>query len=211
MNIFDISVGINSDLPVWPGDPQVRIESAGSIKKGDTCNLSYLHISAHSGTHIDAPLHFIDEGGSIGSIALERLMGRVQVVEVPPGTQRINAAIIADLPIQPGTERILFKTENSVLWKSGQPFFYAYTALDASGADSLIQLGIQLVGIDYLSISIFDEVIPPHLLLLSNGIIILEGCDLSNVQPGLYTLICLPLKVNEIEGAPVRAILIQDA
>jgi arylformamidase len=210
MKILDISVNVDASLPVWSGDPAVKIEGAASIINGDSYNLSYLHISAHTGTHIDAPLHFIEDGGSIGSIALERMIGSVQVVEVPAGTSHINAAVIENLSIQAGVERILFKTSNSALWGKGNQFDETYTALDASGAGKLVDLGIQLVGIDYLSISIFEDVIQPHILLLSKGIIILEGCDLSNIQPGMYSLICLPLKVNAIEGAPVRAILMQE-
>lgn len=210
MKILDISVNVDSDSPVWSGDPAVRIESAASIQNGDSYNLSYLHISAHTGTHIDAPLHFLEHGGSIGSIALERMMGPVQVVEIPVGNHRINEAVIGDLPIQAGVERIIFKTSNSALWGKGNQFHEAYTALDSSGAEKLVDLGIQLVGIDYLSISIFEDVMQPHILLLSKGIVILEGCNLSNVQPGIYSLICLPLKINSIEGAPVRAILMQE-
>jgi arylformamidase len=172
--------------------------------------LSYLHISAHTGTHIDAPLHFLEDGGSIGGIALERLIGPVQVVEVPVGTSCINAAVIEALPIQSGVERILFKTSNSSLWGKGNQFDETYTALDTSGAEKLVDLGIHLVGIDYLSISIFEDVMQPHIILLSKEVVILEGCDLSNVQPGMYTLICLPLKINSSEGAPVRAILMQE-
>jgi arylformamidase len=210
VKILDISVNVDASLPVWSGDPAVKIEGAASIKNGDSYNLSYLHISAHTGTHIDAPLHFLEDGGSIGSIALERMIGPVQVVAIPAGTFRINAAMIEKLPIQKGVERILFKTSNSALWGKGNLFYEDYTALDVSGAKKLVDLGIQLVGIDYLSISIFEDTIQPHILLLSKGIVILEGCDLSNVPPGTYNLICLPLKVNAIEGAPVRAILIQD-
>jgi arylformamidase len=210
MQLFDISVSIQADLPVWPGDPAVDLQQAASMAQGDTYNLSYLHMSAHSGTHIDAPLHFIDRGNPVGSIALERFIGPVQVISIPKGMQRIDANIIDQLAIQPGMERILFKTDNSALWKNGKDFYESYTALDSSGAQRLIDLGVHLVGIDYLSISVYDDLIQPHVILLSRNVIILEGCDLSGVREGLYKLICLPLKVDSCEGAPVRAILLKE-
>ncbi|MBI9050515.1 MAG: cyclase family protein [Anaerolineaceae bacterium] len=210
MKIYDISVLVNEKLLVWPDDPPVELIQAASIENGDGYNLNRLKISAHIGTHIDAPLHFFEQGKNIGSIALETLIGPVQVVEIPAEIQRINSKIIDQLNIKHDVKRLIFKTENSKLWGRTQDFYESYTALDTSGAGRIVELGITLVGIDYLSISIFSEITKPHMILLSKDIVILEGCDLSDVPAGEYQLICLPLKVNEIEGAPVRAVLITE-
>lgn len=210
MKILDISVPVDVKLPVWPGDPQVKVVQAASTQDGDGYNLSRMEISAHSGTHIDAPYHFLADGGKVGSIPLEWLMGVVQVVEVPAEVNRINAEVIEKLQINPEVSRILFKTANSSLWSKNLPFYQAYTALDSSGAEKLAQMNLHLVGIDYLSISVFDDVISPHEILLSRQVVLLEGCDLSAVSPGMYQLICLPLRMDELEGAPVRAVLLQE-
>lgn len=207
MRTYDISVAINAQLPVWPGDPAVSIQQAVSMAAGDLYNLSYLNISAHTGTHIDAPLHFLHQGKPIGDIPLEHLVGPAQVVAIADDIRYIDADVIKQAGIVPGAKKILFKTINSILWGKSSQFFENYTALNTSGAQALVDLGVHLIGIDYLSVSVFDDTIKPHILLLSQDIVLLEGCDLSAVEPGAYELICLPLKLNEIEGSPARAIL----
>ena len=206
MDIYDISVPINHDLTVWAGDPPVHINQESFVEK-DGYNLHRLNISAHTGTHIDAPLHFLENGGNIGTIPLDQLIGPVVVVEIPESVTRITDQIISKLNIPESAERILFKTSNSKLWERGPEFVDSYVALDSSGARALLERNIKLVGIDYLSISVMVDLVQPHKMLLSNRVVILESCNLLDVPAGEYQLVCLPLKVNGIEGAPVRAIL----
>jgi arylformamidase len=207
MYIYDISVPINNDLTVWLGDPPVSISQESFIER-DGYNLNRLTISAHTGTHIDAPLHYIKDGPNIGSIELEQLIGPVLVIEIPQEIKIITGQVIESLNIPASTERILFKTENSKLWGRNTGFEKSYVGLDSSGAAAILKSKIKFVGMDYLSISILDDLVEPHKLLLSNKVVILESCNLSAVPAGEYQLVCLPLKVNEIEGAPVRAILL---
>ena len=207
MRVYDISVKIDEQLPVWPGDPAVSIVQEVSMATGDSYNLHRLHISAHTGTHIDAPLHFLDGGKTIGDIPLEYLIGPAQVVEIPERVHAIDAAVIQAAGIVPGVKKILFKTTNSRLWNSGRTFHEEYTALNTDGAQALAELGVHLVGVDYLSVSVYDDISQPHIILLQEDVVLLEGIDLSDVDAGIYELICLPLKLNDIEGAPARAIL----
>jgi arylformamidase len=209
MKIYDISVPVNKDLTVWKGDPPVTISKVASVQN-DGYNLHRLDISAHTGTHIDAPLHFIENGGNIGSIPLDALIGPVLVIEIPHETLKITDHILQSFDIPQSVERILFKTRNSKLWEKAPYFDESYTALVSSGAQYLVERKMKFVGMDYLSISTMDDLVEPHKILLSNRIVILESCNLQDVPAGMYQLICLPLKTNEIEGAPVRAILMAD-
>ena len=207
MKIYDITVPITDALTVWKGDPPVTITKVASTQN-DGYNLHRLDISAHTGTHIDAPLHFIEHGGNIGSISLESMIGPVMVIEIADEIQNITGEVLEGLHIPKSIERIIFKTKNSKLWHKAPRFDESYTALVTSGAQYLVDRKIKLVGMDYLSISVIDDLVQPHKILLSNRIVILESCNLLEVPAGMYQLICLPLKVNEIEGAPVRAILL---
>jgi arylformamidase len=210
MQIYDISVPLSEATPTYPGDPGIEITNHSSLKDGDPANVSLLHFGAHSGTHVDAPAHFIENGSKVGSLALTNLIGKVAVVNVPQETRVINQEFIT-INCEQTCERIIFKTRNSDLWQNlDQGFQSDYTYLAADGAKRLVQLGVKLVGIDYLSIEQYkSQDFETHRILLSNGVVILEGLDMRNVNAGTYELICLPLKIEggAGDGAPARAIL----
>lgn len=210
MRIYDVSVRLSETTPTYPGDPGIEIKSWKSLANGDSANVSLLHMGAHSGTHVDAPAHFIAGAGRVESLSLESLIGEAQVVAVPDNITTIDAGF-ATAHCQPGRERILFKTRNSNFWSGENPVFHSdFTHLDLSAAEYLISQGTKLVGIDYLSIEQFkSKTHETHLALLSKEIVILEGLDLREVDAGIYELICLPLRIasGSGDGSPVRAIL----
>ncbi len=208
MKIFDISVGIDENLPVWPGDPKPELSWIGRISAGDLSNITEINIGAHTGTHIDAPLHFLPDGGTLDSIALSTLVGEAQVLEVPENVTLITAEVLSMLE-EIRCERVLLKTRNSHFWAgSGGEFRQDFTALDASAAEYLVRHGVRLVGIDYLSIAPFEDPTPTHKLLLQEQVVILESINLSGVTAGTYQLVCLPMKLTGREAAPARAVLI---
>ena len=210
MPIFDVTVPISNDLPSWPSDPAVEISDWRSLPAGDGANVSMLNFGAHTGTHVDAPAHFIDGAGKVEALNLEVLIGDAEVVAVPDDHHAIDDAFVLD-NCSPGAERILFKTRNSAFWSEPKPQFHEdFTYLDLKAAETLVQRGLRLVGIDYLSIEKFGS--PKHethLALLSHGVVILEGLNLSEVPAGRYELICLPLRLrsNLGDGAPARVVL----
>lgn len=207
MRYLDISVGIKTDMLVWPGDDPVKVSWAARIEDGEEPNVSSLEIGAHVGTHIDMPLHFIEGGANLDSLDLDRLIGLALVVEVPDYLKVIDHQFLEGLNLRE-CKRLLFKTSNSRLWQNPQLKFYKdYVAVDPSGAKWLVEHGCELVGIDYLSIAPYDQSQEPHEILLSNGVIVLESINLDQVPTGAYELICLPLKLEGREASPVRAIL----
>lgn len=210
MPFYDISVSVSNDLPTWPGDPAVNISDWRSLANGDGANLSMLNLGAHTGTHVDAPAHFIEGAGKVESLPLDALIGEVEVVLVPDEYRAIDEEFVrAHCPAD--AQRILFKTRNSAFWNEAQPEFHTdFTYLDLAAAQMLALRGVKLVGIDYLSIEKYNS--PKHethVALLSHGVVILEGVNLSDVSAGKYELICLPLRLrsNLGDGAPARAVL----
>ena len=210
MPIYDVSVALSADTPTYPGDPVINISQSQSLANGDPANVSVIHFGAHSGTHVDAPAHFIAGGEGVDSLPLETLIGRVQVVEVPPTVDTITAEFI-NRNCDTGEIRYLFKTRNSNFWDNNATDFRSdYTSLDAAAARELARLGVRLVGIDYLSIEKFGaETFETHHALLSDSIVIIEGLDLRQISPGIYELICLPLRIvgGSGDGAPARVVL----
>jgi arylformamidase len=210
MTIYDISVPLSASTPTYPSDPTIEIKSWSQLDRGDAANVSLLHFGAHSGTHVDAPAHFIAGGSKVDALPLESLMGEVTVVEVPADIRAIDADFVGNNCNQ-SSERVLFKTRNSSFWSSSQEGFRTdYTYLQPDAARRLTERGIRLVGIDYLSIEQFkSESFETHRILLSSSVVILEGLDLRNVAAGSYELICLPLRIagGSGDGAPARAIL----
>lgn len=204
MKIHDITVPLSDELPTYPGDPPVSIEPVTRISRGDTANVSGIVMTTHSGTHLDAPRHFSDGGATVDHIPLTLLVGMARVVEIR-GVREIGRKELARLPVR-GVERILLRTDGGKLWN--RPGFNEdFPFLTEDGARYLLEAGVKLVGIDYLSIERFDSGGEVHRLLLGNGVLILEGLNLEGVEPGKYELICLPLKVKGGDGAPVRALL----
>ena len=212
MKIYDISVPITPDMPVWPGDPAVDLQQVSVIASGDSANISHLSMSVHTGTHIDAPKHFIDNGNTIGQIPLEKLVGEVLVMQIDDSVNVISALVLKSHPgidLLEDAQKVLFRTLNSSLWRqSPNEFRQDYIGIDASGAEFLAGLRLDLIGIDYLSIAPYDETLAPHQILLAEDIVLLEGLDLSKVQAGIFELYCLPLKIPGCEGAPARVILV---
>ena len=210
MPIYDVSVALSADTPTYPGDPSIDISQFLSLANGDPANVSLIHFGAHSGTHVDAPAHFIAGGRRVNSLPLETLIGRAQVVEVPSTIDAITAEFIAE-HCNMGEIRYLFKTRNSGFWNNNATGFRSdYTSLDAEAARELARMGVKLVGIDYLSIEKFGaETFETHHTLLSQGIVIVEGLDLREIAAGAYELICLPLRIagGSGDGAPARVVL----
>lgn len=209
MRIYDISLTISPELPVWPGDPAIVLERVASMEAGDEANVTFLKMSAHVGTHVDAPFHFL--GGdtpTVEKLSLNVLIGRAYVLEIPPEADRIEAALLSRMNIPARTRRILFKTRNSQLWAKGESAFQTdFVALTEDAAHFLVERGIRLVGVDYLSVAPYSAGTPVHQILLRAGVVLLEGLNLSQVSPGRYSLYCLPLKIQGADGAPARAIL----
>jgi arylformamidase len=203
MDLYDISVPLSAALPVYPGDPAVALEQLAPSDDG-AVSVTRLTLGTHSGTHLDAPRHVRHDGATMDEIPLDRLMGPATVLEIREDGE-IDRRLLHRLPVQ-GAERLLFKTGNSRLWR--QPGFCRdYSALTEDGAAWLVEAGVRLVGIDYLSIEAFSGSGRVHRILLDAGVLILEGLDLSAVPPGPYELICLPLAVAGGDGAPARAVL----
>jgi len=210
MPIYDVSVALSADTPTYPGDPSINISQFLSLADGDPANVSLIHFGAHSGTHVDAPAHFIAGGARVDSLPLKTLIGRAQVVEVPSAIDTITAEFITE-HCNTGETRYLFKTRNSSFWNNNATGFRSdYTSLDAEAARELARVGVKLVGIDYLSIEKFGaETFETHHTLLSQGIVIVEGLDLRQLSAGVYELICLPLRLagGSGDGAPARVVL----
>lgn len=209
MPIYDLSVPLCDEIPTYPGDPGIEIRDWFSLAQGDSANVSVLRFGAHTGTHVDAPAHFIEGAARVESLSLDVLIGEAQVVEVPKDLYSINEAFVNE-HCPPEAQRVLFKTRNSGFWRESRSFRKDYTYLELGAAKQLVNRGIRLIGIDYLSIEQFgQEGHPTHLALLSQGVVILEGLNLCDVSPGRYELICLPLRIRsgKGDGAPARAVL----
>jgi arylformamidase len=203
---IDISITLKEGIPVWPGDRELKIARDGDMSSGDPYNLSWCSMSMHTGTHMDAPYHFIREGVGIDRVPLETVIGVARVIEIFD-SEKIGAEELARHDIREG-ERILFKTRNSSTDWSRQPFRRDYVSLSSEAAKWIADRGARLVGVDYLSVGGFQEdQTEVHRRLLEAGIWIIEGLFMLHVQPGDYDLICLPLKVENGDGAPARAVL----
>lgn len=210
MKIYDISVTISPDLPVWPGDPLVRIERVAKIEEGANANVSRIAMSAHTGTHVDAPFHFLSDGSSAEHLSLALLTGPAYVLKLP-GVNVITASELKQANIPSGTLRLLIRTDNSGYWTGkGAIFQIGFTGISSDGAAYLVDLGVKLIGMDYLSVAPYKQSRPTHEALLKAGVVIVEGLNLSEITQGHYTLYCLPLKLAGCDGAPARAILISD-
>ena len=207
--IYDISLTVTPGLPVWPGDPPVVLKRVSKMEEGEHNNVSQLATSAHAGTHVDAPYHFIADGDTIEKLPVEILVGPAQVVELPADCALGTAEVLRQAGIADGVQRLLLKTRNSRYWtQPGLPFQTDFVAVSPDGAEYLVARGIRLIGIDYFSIAPFGDSVPTHRILLGAKLVILEGADLSQVPAGHYQLYCLPLKLGGSDGAPARAILI---
>ena len=208
MEIYDISLPLSERLPVWPGDGRVEVREIRSILAGAGSSASHLSCNVHSGTHIDAPSHVIPNGQSVDETPLDVLIGPVTVCDLPDVNQ-ISAADLAALQLPSDVQRLLIRTRNSAVWaEQASEFIETYVALTHDAARWIVERGIRLVGVDYLSVEIFGQPEPlTHRALLGAGVVIVEGLDLHQVDPGEYQLACLPLKLVGADGAPARAVL----
>jgi len=210
MKFHDVSLAISDELPVWPGNPGVSMKQTSSILAGDNANVTQIQMGVHTGTHIDAPSHFEIDGKTIDQLPIELLIGACRVVEIPDSCNYIGPAELAKTDLR-GVIRILFKTKNSKLWKYNKKIFQKnFIYLSKEGANFLIEHGIKLVGIDYLSVENFGSLDhATHHLLLRNQVVIIEGLNLSGIFEGEYDLIALPIKLKGADGAPARVILME--
>jgi arylformamidase len=210
MTIYDISLSISPNLPTWPGDPGLKLEQYASMDKGDHYNATQISSSVHLGTHVDAPRHFLNDGSAVEQLPLEVLTGPCYVTQLPDGIEAITAEVLDRTEITSEMKRVLFGTSNSHYWAKGESKFQTdFVAITEDGAEWLVERGVQLVGVDYLSVAPYNDSIPTHAALLKAGVVIVEGLNLSNIMRGFYDLYCLPLKITGSDGAPARAILIQ--
>jgi len=201
-DLIDISVPLRDGMVHYDKNPEIHVELAMSIARGDGANVSRLDFGAHSGTHVDAPAHFFVGGAGAETLPLEPFLGPAAVVDATHVQKALTEEELRGVDIPEGAERVLFKTRNSKLWATDE-FTRDFVRLDGSGARYLIDRGVRMVAIDYLSIGDHDA----HVALLEGGIAVLEGVDLGAVEPGAYRLICLPIAIVGCDGAPARALL----
>lgn len=203
---MDVSVPLKTGMVHWPDNPPVVIERMLNMNKGDVCNVSKLSMGAHTGTHMDAPVHFVRGGAGIDQMPLTATMGRARVIEIGD-SESIKPGELEMHQIQRG-ERVLFKTLNSQRCWQTNDFVEDFVYISHEAAQYLAELGAQTVGVDYLSVGGYTKDGPQtHQALLEGGIWIIEGLNLAQAQPGAYDLICLPLRIVGCDGSPARALL----
>lgn len=203
VEILDVSVVVRPGMVVWPGDPDVRAELASAIADGDEANVTRLSLGAHTGTHVDAPVHFFDGAEGAEALPLDALVGPCVVVEATTADRELGPEAFDS--VADGVERVLFKTRNSELW-AREGFVDDFVTLGDGAVREVVRRGLRLVGIDYLSIGDSGA----HRTLLRAGVVPLESLDLRGVDPGVYRLVCLPLRLAGADGAPARTILVRD-
>jgi len=204
---LDISLTISPDLPHWPGSPPTELTRRRDMARGDAVNDSTLSCGVHTGTHVDAPLHFLADGADVTLLSLDVLIGPA-VVAALPDAEVITAGDLEALDLPIDTQRLLLRTRNSEDWRRGERTFRTdFVALTTDAARWVVARGIRLIGVDYLSVQQFRGDPQTHIALLEAEIVIVEGLNLADVAPGDYELICLPLKLAGAEGAPTRAVL----
>ncbi len=205
MSWIDITRTLTNGMVHWPGDPPFRWQRVADINGPGTANVSQISTSVHNGTHIDAPLHFIEGGADIVEIPLSVLCGPALVVDVE-ADRDVEIEDLEDADIEKG-DRVLFRTVNRSLWESGE-FGESYRALSGDAAMWLVDHGVQLVGVDYLSVDGYHSPgKPAHYALLGNGVIVIESLLLDHVEPGRYEMVALPLKIASAEASPARVII----
>ena len=203
--LLDISVPLAASTPSWPGSPGFSSRLHSAMADGEPADASTIVADVHCGTHVDAPAHFIAGGRTVSELDLDVLVGAAHVASVG-SARRIGAAELEAAAIPPGTERLLLRSVNSGGW-SGRPFDPDFAALTADGARWVVERGIRLIGVDYLSVQRFEDGPETHRALLGAGVVILEGLELDGVAAGAYELLCLPLRLDAAEAAPARALL----
>lgn len=211
MRVIDVSLPIGPDLLTWPGDPAIEIAPRLRLSKGDPANVSELRIGTHTGTHVDPPVHFVEGAAGIDEIPVGLLVGECVVADARGLRGQLGPAELNGLGIFPGAERVLLKSDNSEIWRRlPAPFPDEYVCLSPEGAKWVVEAGIRLIGVDFLSVEMRGaEGHPAHVELLANGVVIVEGLNLGEVAPGEYTIAVLPLMIVDGDGGPARAVLIE--
>jgi len=203
----DISVPLLPGMPVWPGDGGFRLVPVKRMVTGANNNVSRLECGVHTGTHVDAPWHFLEEGSTAEQLPLDAMIGEAFVAYLPEADV-VTAETLAGLALPGGTIRLLVRTRNSELWEKGVTEFREdFVALTSDAVQWLVGQGIRLIGVDYLSVHRYGNGPLTHQILLTAGVVIVEGLNLAGVEAGKYELICLPLRLNGADGAPARAVL----
>ncbi|MGE5438565.1 MAG: cyclase family protein [Bacteroidota bacterium] len=202
---IDVSAPVHSGMVHWPGEPEVSVYRISSISDGKDANVSGLSMSAHTGTHMDAPFHFIQNGKDISQVPFEALIGDALVIDVK-NPEVVDLQDLRDYDIRPN-DRVLFKTNNSDREWFNMGFSTNYTGLSARAAKYLAERKVQLVGIDFISIGTHAEDEEVHRTLLGQGIWIIEGLYMKDIAEGAYEMICLPLRLIGCDGAPARTVL----
>ncbi len=203
----DISIPLYTGTVHWPGDPEPILERLLDMDQGEEANVTFLKMTAHTGTHLDSPRHFLAEGATLDEFPLDTAVGPARLIEIQADAFHIGPEHLSQHHIEPG-DRLLLKTRNSQRPWYRDEFNPNFASLSSAGASYLANLGIRLVGIDYLSIGAWEsDGAETHRILLRAGIWILEGLNLESVRPALYDLICLPLRIRGADGAPARAVL----
>ena len=201
---IDVTVPLSAEVACYPGDPCFQSEAVHAIAAGASFNVSRLTMGSHTGTHVDAPYHFLPDGAAVDELSLDLLIGKARVVAVA-ARGAVEREHLEQLDLRDDL-RLLFRTRNSGQLR--QPFQPDYVHLSPDAATFLVQVGIKLVGWDYLSIEKFESKdFATHHTLLGQGVVIVEGLDLSQVEPGEYDMICLPLRLQGGDGSPARVIL----
>lgn len=212
MRVHDVSLTLRPDMPTWPGEAGPKFEPLKRMARGDSSNVSLLTFGDHTGTHVDPPIHFLEGGSTVDALPLDALVGACQVVWYDEDGH-ISGGWLDGAGIPGETQRVLFKTRNSERWRDPRaPFDRDFTALDETAAHWLVRAGVKLVGVDYLSVEPFGSGRighPVHVALLRASVVIVEGLDLHEVEPGGYELVCAPLRIEAGTGAPARVFLIQ--
>ena len=208
MKIYDVTVPISETVPIYEGDPTASIKMESAIARGDAANVTSLCFGAHTGTHVDAPNHFIEGTRRVEDLEIQKMIGPCRVIEI---AKEVMAIEPAHLPTLDGVKRLIFKTRNSGFWNTPEDGFRTdFTYITPEAAQVLADAAVELVGMDYLSVEKFGSTdFATHKILLEKEVVLLEGVDLREVPPGDYELICLPLKYigSTGDGAPARTIL----
>lgn len=205
MVIYDISMPLWEGMDVFPGDPRPRIRRVQRREDGAKANVSILELGSHTGTHVDPPFHFID-GEKVDELALDRLFGEAFLADLTGKAKKIEAADLEPYGTRAKGKILLIKTRNSAQW--GKGFLEDFVYVTKGAAEWMVAQGIKSLGFDALSVERYGAEPEVHLMLLRNGIYIVEGLDLRAMGEGNYHFACLPLKVRGGDGAPARAVLV---
>lgn len=207
--VFDVTAQLAPGMAVWPGDPATELSPISRIAEGASCNVSRLCCSTHAGTHVDAAWHFVDDGSRLDDIPVERWIGPCWVMDATRMTGCLTVGDLESAKIPGDMDRIILRTKRE-RGEKGAPFDAAYVALGIDASRWLLDRGFVLVGTDAPSIEPFDDALHEvHRALLSAGMLIVEGLELSEIEPGPYLLVCLPLRLVDADGSPARALLVR--